>query len=255
MAARYREVASELRKDIERGVFGPGAMLPSLDDIGARFGIGKATASAAVKLLESEDLVRTYQGRGTVVIDQSAIKVPLSRYALVLEPGGTRGPWETACQRAGLDGEMTLLDVEEEAASTEVAAALNVEPGTPTIRRDRHATIGSNVVVQLHTAWYPAALAAGTPLAGRDKIVGGVYGALTAAGHPPLTADESVGARAATAEEAAELRLREGAWVLVVDRITRDAGGTPLELLRVVANPKRTTLVYDGLPLTPRPES
>lgn len=250
MTALYRHVAAELRQDIERGVYRPGSMMPSLDEIGARFSVGKATASAAMKILEVEDLVRTYQGRGTIVVNQSAVPVPLSRYASVIEPGGTLGPWETACHRAGLHGGMTLLDVAQEAASADVAAALEVEPGTLTVRRDRHATIDGETV-QLHTVWYPADLVAGTPLTGREKIVGGVYGALTAVGQRPATADETVSTRTATPEEAAELRLRDGAAVLSVERVTRNASRRPLEFLCVVANPRRTKLVYDDLPLSP----
>jgi len=248
MAARYREVAAELRRDIENGVYATGVMLPSLDEIGARFSIGKATASAAVKILESEDLVRTYHGRGTLVVDQSSVSVPLSRYSQVLEPGGSLGPWETACQNAGVDGGMVLIDVGEEGAPADVAAALEVDPGTPTVRRDRNATIGGTAV-QLQSAWYTTELAGETPLAGRGKVVGGVYGALTAVGHSPASADEAVSSRAATAEESAELRLREGAPVLVVERVTRDAERRPLEFLRVIANPRRIRLVYDDLPL------
>ncbi|MEU4541596.1 GntR family transcriptional regulator [Streptosporangium sp. NPDC023825] len=243
-------MAAELRKEIENGVYRPGTMLPSLDEIGARFSVGKATASAAIKILEADDLVRTYQGRGTIVADRRPVAVPLSRYASVVEPGGQLGPWQTACQQAGVNGDMVMLDIGEQAAPADVAAALQIDPGTPVVRRDRHATIDGEPV-QLHTAWYSAALVAGTPLAGRARVEGGVYGALTAAGHRPVTADEAVSTRAATREEAAELHLREGAAVLIVERITRDADRQPLEFLRVVATPRRTTLMYDDLPLAP----
>jgi GntR family transcriptional regulator len=105
-------------------------------------------------------------------------------------------------------------------------------------------------VVQLHTASYPARLVRGTPIASEEKVTGGIYGALTAAGIPPATAAETVGARPASDEEAAELHMRSGV-VLTVERVTRDATGRPIELLQIVADPSRTTLVYDPLPLMP----
>ena len=54
--------------------------------------------------------------------------------------------------------------------------------------------------------------------------------------------------RPPTGEEAAALRM-QGVAVLVMERITRDAAGRALEWLRIVADPARTVLAYDDLPL------
>lgn len=248
MAARYREIAAELREAIEAGLYPPRAMLPPISELAERHRVSRVTAGAALKLLEAEGLARAISGRGTIVVDRRTVPVPLSRYGAVLEPGGQLGPWETACQRAGVNGGMVAVDVASEPAPSDVADALGIEPGSNVVRRDRHATIDDQPV-QLQSAWYPADLVAGTPLAEPGKVTGGAYGALVAAGRVPTTADEAISTRAAGAEESAELGLREAANVLVLERITKDRDGQPLELLRVVANPARTTFVYDGLPL------
>jgi GntR family transcriptional regulator len=207
------------------------------------------TARSALSLLESEGLVRIAHGTGTIVTDRRVVPVALSRYSAVLEPGGRLGPWETACQQAGVNGEMVPIDVEELPAPPKVARALQVSEGSPTVRRERRATIDGHAV-QLQSAWYTEALASEAGLASQAKIVGGVFGALAASGRMPATADETVSCRTSTPEEATELRLRETAAVLVIERVTRDAAGAPLEFLQVVADPARTNLVYDKLPLT-----
>lgn len=248
MTARYRQIAAELRSAIENGRYAPGALLPSITDLATRYRVSPVTVRTALALLESEGIVRIAHGTGTIVTDRRMVPVRLSRYSAVLTPGGDRGPWETACANAGVQGEMITVDVGTELATEDVATALAIEVGADVVRRDRHATIDT-YPVQLQTAWYPAALVADTPLARREKIVGGVYRALASIGYPPAVADETVSCRPATIEEAAELRLRENAAVLVVERVTRTSAGLPIELLRVVADPARTRLVYDGLPL------
>ena len=252
MAARYRLLAAQLRGAITAGEYAPGSRLPAIADIATEMGMGRQTVSAAIALLEAEGLVRAVQGTGTVVLDQRPVQVPLSRYGAVMAPGGQLGPWETACERAGVPGRMALIEVETVPADDDVAAALNLPAaGRRIVRRSRHAMLGEpEQVVQLHTASYPARLVRGTPIAKDAKVTGGIYAAFAAAGIPPATAAETVGARPASEEEAAELHLRGGA-VLTIERITRDAGGRALELLEIVADPARTTLVYDPLPLAP----
>jgi DNA-binding GntR family transcriptional regulator len=57
-------------------------------------------------------------------------------------------------------------------------------------------------------------------------------------------------ARPATSEESAELTLALGAPVLTLDRLTLDQEGRRVEWLRMVIDPTRVQVVYDGLPLT-----
>lgn len=249
MTARYRQIAADLREAIEAEEYGPGAHLPTITELASRYGVAPMTVRTALRLLESEGLVRIEHGAGTVVLDRRVVVVELSRYADVMRPGGNLGPWQTACQRAGVRGDMVMVDVGAEAAPSDVARRLGIEDGTTVARRDRHATIDGHPV-QLHTAWYPEAVTTEIPaLAEAGRVEGGVYGAMVAAGLTPAAADERISSRMATAEESAELRLRETAHVLVLDRVTRGEDGQPLELLRVVANPARSVFVYDGLPL------
>lgn len=250
MTARYRTLAAELRASITSGQYPPGYTLPPITELAAQHGVSKVTVSSAIALLEAEGYVRPVQRAGTIVLDTRPVRVAFSRYAEVTSPGSQLGPWETECQRQGIDGHMLLVQVERIAAPANVAAALGIAEGDPVVCRHRQAVIGSEPaqVVQIHTAWYPITLAEGTPLAADSKVNGGIYAALATIGLRPWTADETVTARPASTDETAELYMR-GGTVLVVERVTRDRDARILEFLRVIADPARTTLVYDGLPL------
>ncbi|MFF7250003.1 GntR family transcriptional regulator [Embleya sp. NPDC008237] len=246
----YRDLADDLRRRIDRGEFPPGSNLPRLLDLEEQYDASRLTLRRAVAVLADEGLVVPVRKRGTVVRTRSAVRIPLSRYVQVMQPGGSRGPWESACFEQGLDGRMTVVFVRPSAEVPErVATLLQLSAGETAVHRRRFATIGTDDVVQVQDAWYPSALAEDTPIARDEKIVGGVFGALAAAGHVPAFADERVSARAPSPDEASHLMIGGKVPVIVVERLTRKADGTPIEVLEVVAPADRVELVYDGLPL------
>jgi GntR family transcriptional regulator len=245
----FQVIADDLRQKIRTGVYPPGFRLPGSEDMETQYHAARETIQKARNLLAAEGLIWSVPKAGTVVQNQGTVPVRYSRYRRVLDPSPS-GPWEVACAEAGVPGEMVMIAVLRTTADERAAAALGIPEGDPVICRRRHADIGDTYTqpVQLQTAVYPAALVAGTPIAAPGKITGGVYAALKDAGIPPVAADETVIAREPTREEARDLHLK-GRPVLVIDRVTRDATGRPLEALRVVADPVHTTLVYDSLPL------
>src|ERR1039458_10775758 len=62
-----RQIAADMRRDIQSGELAPGALLPSERELIERYGTSKSTASKAIALLQAEGLVRTEFGRGTFV--------------------------------------------------------------------------------------------------------------------------------------------------------------------------------------------
>ncbi|MFH8797691.1 GntR family transcriptional regulator [Streptomyces sp. NPDC017941] len=250
----YRELADDLRQRIDGGEFPPGSKLPKNSELTTAYGVSKETVSKAIARLADAGLVITATRGGTIVRRRTAVRLPVSRYRQVLEPGGSKGPWETTTKAAGLDGTMRLMQVESVVASEDLAALLGLPAEAPLVYRLRHALIRSadgkdDDVVQLQHAWYPQAIALSAGLDTGEKVVGGAYGALTAAGHRPASASESVAARAPSDDEAGQLRISGRVPVLTLERITRDASGQALEVLRAVAPADRLTLTYDDLPL------
>jgi GntR family transcriptional regulator len=64
---RYLQVADVMRQRIARGLWPQGHRLPSLEVLGAEFGVARVTMRQAIELLARDDLVSPQQGRGTFV--------------------------------------------------------------------------------------------------------------------------------------------------------------------------------------------
>lgn len=244
---RYREIADELRQQIERGDLPPGSKLAHTTDLMARFGASKSTVRAAVDVLVQEGLVVARRRYGTVVRDRRTVRIPLSRYQGSLDSDGRHGPFEAACAAQGLNGVMKTVAVER-VRDPDVAALLGLSSSDDMVCRRREALI-EDQVVQFQHAWYPLDVAEAAGLDQPGKIEGGVYRALRNAGLEAVEADERVTARMPTKEEADQLGTGVTLPVLEIERISRDSSGRPLELLRVVAAGDRMELAYDALPL------
>lgn len=253
MAGKWKALADRLEQEIRNGVHPPGTALPQILELVANGEGSKATVSRAYQELEHKGLVTSRRGHGTVVRDRSRVRVPLSRFDGVLEPGGARGPWETATAEQGLDGRM---EVDTPAAETfdapaDVAELLTLAPGAQVVRRKRRAMIGADVVA-LQEAWYPLDVAEAAGLDCPGKIQGGALGALISAGLLPAEADEYVTAEEPTSEQADRLAIGARVSVLVIDRVTRDRTGRVIELVRITGAADRLRLVYSPLPLKVR---
>ncbi|UUY52784.1 GntR family transcriptional regulator (plasmid) [Streptomyces yangpuensis] len=243
------DLSAELRQRITAGELAVGSKLPTNAQLMAKHGVSKATVTKAIATLADEGLVYSSKRAGTIVRSTSPIALPLSRYGQVLAPGGAKGPWETATAALGLDGHMKFVSVERVRADSSLAVLLDLREGDELVYRVRQAVIMPSDVVQLQHSWYPASIAEAAGLDRDGKVVGGVYGALTSAGHQPTRASETVSARMPTEDEAAQLRVGGRVWVIAIERLTRDAQGRALEVMRAVAPADRLQLTYDDLPL------
>ncbi|SIT02710.1 FadR/GntR family transcriptional regulator [Alicyclobacillus vulcanalis] len=63
----YMEIAEEIRRQIEEGVFRPGDRLPTLRELADRFGVSRATVREALGALRGQGLVEFRHGMGTYV--------------------------------------------------------------------------------------------------------------------------------------------------------------------------------------------
>jgi GntR family transcriptional regulator len=63
----YVQLAAILRQQIESGELAPGRPVPSVRTLTERYGINRATAAKAIRLLADENLVHVVRGRGWFV--------------------------------------------------------------------------------------------------------------------------------------------------------------------------------------------
>lgn len=63
----WRQIADDIRADIESGALQPGAKLPGSIELAEIYGVAKNTTARAVAELREEGLVTVLFGRGTFV--------------------------------------------------------------------------------------------------------------------------------------------------------------------------------------------
>lgn len=236
----YRVIAEILRAAISRGDHPPGALLPVQADLARIYDVNIGTIRRAVGLLHSEGLVDPVQGSGTRVRERQLIELPSTRYSAAT---ATAGPWEVACADQGAEGVTDVVGVSLRHADRRIATALDIDLGGEVVHRANRMR-ADGCVRQLQDTWIPMWLARGTPLAEPGKVVGGIYGGLTAAGHRPATATEVVIGRMPTSSEREHLTLRLGSPVLDSRRTTRDTGGRVIVYTQVVVAADHVCLVY-----------
>ncbi|MDM0035854.1 GntR family transcriptional regulator [Variovorax sp. J22P271] len=116
---RYLQVADVLRQRIARGLWSQGHRLPSLEELGAEFGVARVTMRQAIDLLARDGLVSPQQGRGTFVTGRPANERWLNVVTTLDE-----------LARMYRDTEPQIVNIDE----STTAPALRPDEGTPVER-------------------------------------------------------------------------------------------------------------------------
>src|SRR5690349_13214646 len=118
----------------------PGTRLPSEPDLAKQLGVSRATLREAMRMFETQGLIRRRQGSGTFVVGQ----VPVIESGLeVLES------LDTIAQRMGLAISVRDVVIERIPADEEHATALDLPPGAPLVRVSRIMQADSRPVAYL----------------------------------------------------------------------------------------------------------
>lgn len=248
----YRELAARLRERIARGEWPPGTRIPTEHALAAEYGTARETVSRALNMLRRAGELTSATSRGTIVTPPP-VRLAVTRYTTAIGPaatGSALGPWETACARQGVDGVAELVAVGRVQADEHLADRLELPVGAELVHRSRR-MLADGDVAQLQDAWMPSDVAAGTSLEREAKVAGGVYAALAAAGVELDTVTEEVTARLPTDDEQTAMGLTAAVPVVELWRTTRDATGRAIEVLRTVADSRRSLFIYDGLSIRP----
>ncbi|MFE7773324.1 GntR family transcriptional regulator [Streptomyces sp. NPDC057445] len=209
----YFQLSQQLEAAIEHGTLTPGSLLGNEIELAGRLGLSRPTVRQAIQSLVDKGLLVRRRGVGTQVV-HSQVKRPLELSSLYddLEAAGQR-PATRVLQN-------TL-----EPAAAEVAAALGVPEGSEVhlVERLRYAHGEPMAHLRNHL---PAGL---LPLDNERLESTGLYRMMRNAGITLHSARQSVGARAATAEEAGQLGEEPGAPLLTMQRTTFDDTGRAVE--------------------------
>ncbi|GGQ76254.1 GntR family transcriptional regulator [Streptomyces asoensis] len=209
----YYQLAQQLESAIEHGALAPGNLLGNEIDLSARLGLSRPTVRQAIQSLVDKGLLVRRRGVGTQVV-HSQVKRPLELSSLYDD-----------LETAGQGPTTHVLRNERVPAAADVAAALGVAEGSEVIVLERLRATHGQPVAFLCNYLPPDLLDLGT----QRLESTGLYRLLRAAGITLHSARQTIGARSATAEEAALLAEKAGAALLTMQRTAYDDTGRPAE--------------------------
>ncbi|MCY0937649.1 GntR family transcriptional regulator [Streptomyces sp. H34-S4] len=157
---------------------------------------------------------------------------------------GNADAWTDAAEAAGRRGGQHILHAGEAEAPPEVARMLDLTSGEAIVTRRRIIELDGDSI-ELTDTYYPADIAAGTPLARTAKIRGGAVTLLAELGHIGVRVVEDVTARMPSRDEREQLRLTPAEPVLQLARTTYDSAGRPIQADVMVMPAGRQQLRYE----------
>ncbi|WP_184572963.1 GntR family transcriptional regulator [Streptomyces zagrosensis] len=209
----YFQLAQQLEAAIEQGKLAPGSLLGNEIELAGRLGLSRPTVRQAIQSLVDKGLLVRRRGVGTQVV-HSQVKRPLELSSLYDD-----------LEAAGQQPATRVLHYAVEPATATVAAALGVPEGSDVLFVERLRLAHGEPMAHLRNHLPSGLLTLGSAELERT----GLYRLLRGAGITLHSARQTVGARAATAEEAAQLAEPQGAPLLTMERTTFDDTGRAIE--------------------------
>lgn len=217
----YYQLAQLLREAMEDVAGGAGSgevPLPSEPALARQFEVTRGTVRHALEILEREGLIYRARGRGTFM-RRRRLELDLTELSSIT--GHMQDRHWTAGYR--------LLSLRQGPARPQAERALGLAPGE-TVWELRRLRLADGEPVSAETSVIPCRLA--PDLAAAD-LTTSLYEALrTRYGFRLKTSEQTIRIRAADAEEAELLALREGEPVFAITGVLADSEGTPVEYSR-----------------------
>ena len=208
MTHRYLEIAADLQRRVEAGEFGAGRLLPSEADLSRNYDASRVTVRKALAELQHDGLVDARQGFGWfVAVDP--VRQTLGRLATI----------EGQLEAIGAVPERRILDFAFVSAPPRVRAHLG--PGE--VLQVRRVNLADDEPFARVTVWVPERF--GRSMS-RDAVSAqAIYELL------PVElggATQTIGAAAASADDAELLHIPVGSPVLRCERVTHDVDRNPV---------------------------
>jgi GntR family transcriptional regulator len=215
---------------IGRGDLVAGDRLPPEGQLAALLGVSRMTLRQALASLESVGTVVRKPGRtGGTFVDKPKILCDLTGLAGFTEQ----------MRRANVRAGARLVSALTRPASRAVAAGLSIERGAPVHEVIRIRTARREPLA-LERAYFPGDT---FPDLLSRRLTGSLYALLTKAyGQTPATAEESLEAVTATADEAALLSIERQAPLMQIERTAYTAAGLAVEYARDLFRPDRVRI-------------
>ncbi|MDT8913705.1 GntR family transcriptional regulator [Amycolatopsis sp. PS_44_ISF1] len=223
---RYRTLAAELATGIHRGDHPPGTRLPTLRMLAISHGVARATARAAVKILEDDGLVTVRHGHGITVRFRECLPAP--------------PPAPVRRVSTSNDGTVTVL-AGWARPDRDITTRLGMQDGTLVAHRIHHHR-RRGILVRIDEHWIPGRmidhvrLTTGHDLTdAADTSTPEVLAVLHRSGVAATVATLQVESRRASAHESELMGLATGTPIASAYMTTHDTSGTPINVCMTVS--------------------
>jgi len=246
----YRQIADDLRAQIEDGTLRSGDRVPSEAELMRDFSVSRIVVRQAMDVLAKEGLITKERGRGSFVRAQGEQEPRIIGDFYGRRPTGS--PFAAAARASGKEPEWEYQS-RETRASPLIAERLGIQPGDP-VMRTRYTFFADEQPVMLSTSYEPLAVTGGTPIQHPEAgPVTGVVARMDLIGRNVTDVLEEVTARSPRQAERETLGITEPSPVFAITR-TYFADGVPVETADIVVSSDRYKLSY-RVPLPPAQES
>lgn len=247
----YRQIADDLRRQIETGDLAPGDQLKTEQELQEEYGASRNTIRDAIKWLITRRLVETRPGQGMFVPDAiDPFVTPLSAPPGEIEKVfGVEGAAYASEVKASLRSpEITIPRVEVQQATERLAPELQLPPGTHVVSRHQRRSIDGRLW-SLQTSFYPMWLVeqGAIKLLQAQDIDEGAVSYLSQNGTKLVGWRDKIKVRAPDREETDSFRLPDDGRIAVIEtrRTGYDKAGTPFVLTVSVYPSDRNEFVLD----------
>ena len=211
----YVQIRESLRAEIMRGALRRGEQLPPESELAARYNVSRMTIRESIEGLVDEGLLYRRQGVGTFVA------LPH------LQRDHTRlTSFFDKAENEGIQARAKVLKLEVIPAKPKVAEALDL-PAESLVIRVKTLRFADNVPITVHDAHVPQKLF--PDLVNENLETQHLWTIFEKCGYHVKRAIQRLEAREASREQAALMKIKEGAPVLFKERTVYADDGTPVE--------------------------
>lgn len=256
MALKYERVTDDLRRKILRGELAPGEQLQPQTSLAEHYRVSLPTIQQALGVLEAEGFLDAIHGIGTYVrANKQPIRRRADRYqweknrALLTEDerkatGGTEHDTGLSVNDLEFHSEYNI-----EEADSDLADALEIQPGERVLHRTYQTSIKSEgVVISMSDSYLIYDVVAANPDlldASNEPWPGGTHHQLHTVGIEIGRVTDEVGARPPRGNEAEFLGIKPGVAVLTLRKTSYDITGRVIEVAYAIMPGDRTVLTFE----------
>ena len=216
----YQQIKTLILNSLQGGEWRPGDVIPSEQDLAARYRVSQGTVRKAIDELAADNLVVRRQGKGTFVATHAERHIQYRFLRLQPDAGDE--------DRA----ERKIIECKRMRASAEVARLLSLRSADPVVFVRRVLAFQGQPTI-LEDIWLPGTPFKGLTLEALSSDQGPMYAFFEVEfGVRMVKATEKIKAEGASTETALLLDVAVGQPLLVVERISCTYNNVPMELRR-----------------------